>query len=197
MVNENGLRTKIPHSIIQDNELQVSGDKIVLPKGVYEHWFVVPERKRSSVRFNKLFRENCNLIFKNNEIVLTRAEYYLLQPEMLESGAMYLGGFSYSLGALIESFNSGNHFFFDEFGGYKKMYLISLKGSPLSGSHHKTFWCAEENRIIYSANEKGLKLPPPFYTSLLRFKKMMDDGPKLYLDFQDQAIEQLIKELSV
>jgi len=193
--NNNNLRTKIPQSIIHDNHLQIIDGKVVLSKSVYKYWVVDPERKMSKERLAELFRQNGELIFRNKEVVLKRAEYYLLRPDMLLSGAAYSGGFSYSLGALIESMNSGQHFFFEEFGGFKKMYLISTSGSPLSGGHTSIFWCAEENRLIQFRTGEGPGLPKPFLDSYRRFTEMVNPGSQLSIDFEDQAIEQLIKEL--
>jgi hypothetical protein len=129
------------------------------------------------------------------EAVLSKAEYYLLRPRLLSSGAAYLGGFSYSLGTLIESFKSGHHFYFDEFGGFKKMYLVATAGSPLSGINGSTFWCADKRKIVHFKPGKGIGLPKPFIRSFMKFSEMVKQWPNQNIDFQDQAIERLIHEI--
>ena len=193
--NANNLQAEIPTSIVRDNELTIVDGHLSLPEGVYAHYVVEPGRKRANEDFNRMFLKHCELIFTNMEAVLGKAEYYLLRPQMLSSGAAYGGGFSYSLGALIESFKSGNHFYFDEFGGFKKMYLVATSGSPLSGSHGSTFWCAEDRKIVHFKSGEGPGLPKPFISSLKKFSEMLKPASTQQIDFQDQAIERLIQEI--
>jgi hypothetical protein len=193
--NENGLIAKIPVSIINDNYIEIDNDKLPLTKGVYEYWVVAPERKRASRRFNELFIKNAELIFRNKDVVLSKAEFFLLRPELLTSGSAYIGSCSYPLGALFESITSGSQFYFDEFAGFKKMYLISISGSPLSGRQNSLFWCEEESRIISFGVGKGPGLPKKFLESYRSFYKLVAAVSYIHIDFEDHAIEQLIKEL--
>jgi hypothetical protein len=194
--NENGLISKIPASIINANEIQIDNGNVSLTKGVYEYWVVAPERKRASKRFNELFFKNADKIFLNKDIVLSRAEYFLLRPSLLTCGLAYHGSFDYPLGTLIESFNSGKHFYFDEFAGFKKMYLISTSGSPLSGCHCSIFWCEKESRLIFFSTGEGPGLPKSFLETFLSFRKMVDVGNYMRIDFEDRAIELLMNEIN-
>ena len=193
--NANNLQAKIPISIVRDNNLTIVDDHISLSDGTYKHYIVDPERTRANERFNRMFLKHCGLIFANMDVVLSKAEYYLLRPQMLNSGGAYIGGFSYSLGALIESFKSGHHFYFDEFGGFKKMYLVATAGSPLSGSHGSTFWCAEERKIVRFKPGKGPGLPNGLSSSLKKLSEMLKPASSKHIDFQDQAFERLIQEI--
>lgn len=194
--NENGLVSKIPISIISDNNIEADNDKVLLPEGVYEQWVVAPERKRASIRLNELFKKNAELIFRNKDVVLSKAEFFLLRPKLLTSGSAYMGSFDYPLGALLESFTSGSQFFFDEFAGFKKMYLISISGSPLSGRQSSLFWCEEESRIISFRTGKGPGLPNTFLESFRGFYKIVAAVSYIHIDFEDHAIELLINEIS-
>jgi hypothetical protein len=62
---------------------------------------------------------------------------------------MYIGGFKYSLGSLFESFESGNHYYYDEINGHKELFLVSMASSPLSGSVFKAlFWSDHEKQLL-------------------------------------------------
>ena len=130
------------------------------------------EEKKLKSDFNTLFNNNIDLIFQNRELVLSKKEYYLLSPIQLTSGGAYIGGFSYKLGELFDSFESGGHFYYEEFGGFKKMYLVSTQGSPLSGTHTFVFWSEKERRIIKRDECHG-SLPRPWAESYGRFMKIL------------------------
>jgi hypothetical protein len=125
---------------------------------------------------------------------LSKPEYYHLRPDLLQSGGSFVGGFGYSLGTLFDSFKSGNHFYFDEVGVYKKLYLISMAGSVLSGVNNTMFWSDDINEIV-NFNSNDSPLPKPFAHSLMEFEKMVR-GTLANIDCQDKVVEQLIKEIN-
>jgi len=186
---------KVSKSIIRDNRIDIIDSHVEFSKGIYDYYFLEKPRVEAEKRMNDIFNQNIELIFSNRELVLSKAEYYLLRPDYLTSGGAYIGGFSYSLGALIDSFKSGKHFFFEELGGFKKMYLIQLGGSPLSGAYIATFWADEERKIVRLGSGKGISFPMPFSVILNEFRSMVS-GVANIIDFQDQAIEKLVKEIN-
>lgn len=191
--NISGFRFRINKSIVTDNHLDIVNGSVTFPESVYEY-YIKRERDKSKKRMDEMFYENRNLIFANRNLVLTKPEYYLMRPRLLTSGAAYLGGFDYTLGGLIESFNSGNHFYFDQFSGYKKMFLIHMSGSPLSGCHASAFWSDENKEVIWFGVGQGEGLPSPFFATLKKFRAMVS-GIDVRIDFQDIALENLISEI--
>lgn len=136
----------LPEYLIKANELNVIDNTVELPKGLYEYFFLEKYRANSLSSFETLYQKYATLIFQNRSLVLNKAEYFLLKPSNLSTSFMYSGGINYSLGNLFESFESGNHIYYHEFCGYKKMYLVSMAASQLSGTIFKaTFWSDESN----------------------------------------------------
>jgi hypothetical protein len=193
--NANQIEITIPKAIINANEIEIVDNSIVLTERLYDHYFLTPFRQGSKTRLNEIFSKNTELIFRNREIVLQKAEYYLIRPKLLNSGGAYIGGFTYTLGALFESMNSGNHIYFDEISGHKKLYLINISGSPLSGSYYARFWSDHDYKFITSDKLSMGGSLSPFYKTLDKFKDMVH-GFSLSIDFQDIAILQLIEEIT-
>ncbi len=193
-------RFTLPEYLIKANELNVIDNIVELPKGLYEYYFLDKFRANSLTLLDTLYQAYANLIFQNRNLVLNKAEYYLLKPSRLSTGFMYAGGIIYSLGNLFESFESGNHIYYDEFCGYSKMYLVSMAASPLSGTiFNATFWSDENKEFISLTNRKNdskPQLPSNFGTDKgraliekLRYKEMK-------IDRQDKAIQELINEIN-
>ena len=200
MKNKYDDRFTIPEYLINANGLNVIDNRVELPKGLYEYYFLETFRANSLILLDTLYQAYANLIFQNRNLVLNKAEYYLLKPSSLSTGFMYSGGIIYSLGNLFESFESGDHVYYDEFCGYGKMYLVSMAASPLSGTiFNATFWSDENNQFISFTNRKidsKPQLPSNFgrdegraLIEKLRCKEMK-------IDRQDKAIQELINEIN-
>ena len=159
-------RFTLPEYLIKANEIKVVDNTVELSKGLYERYFLKKFRSESMEVLDTLYQKHASLIFQNRNVVLNKAEYYLLKPSRLSTGFMYTGGIFFSLGNLFESFESGNHIYYDEFCGYRKMYLISMAASPFSGTiFNTTFWSDENNEFVNFTNQKHdskLKLPSNF-----------------------------------
>jgi hypothetical protein len=98
---------------------------------------------------NYLFSENKELIFSNRKIVISKEEYYLLRPSLLVSGGIFIGGSIYTLGALFEAIENGTHIYFEKLEVYKKLHLISITGSPLSGNISAVFWSDPTHKFVH------------------------------------------------
>ena len=194
-------RFTFPEYLIKANEIIVIDNTIELSKTLYEHYFLKNFMKETMRTFDKLFEEYATLIFQNRNVVLNKAEYYLLRPRKLSTGFMYFGSLRFSLGNLFESFESGNHIYYDEFCGYRKMYLVSMSASPLSGTiFNATFWSDETNEFVTFPNQmpdSKEKLPPNFGTNIGRSLIEMLSSDDIIIDRQDRAIKELIKEINV
>ena len=193
--NTHGDQFPIPGRLIKENNLIIINQKVELTEGLYEHWFLSKFRKESKTNFDVLYEKNASFIFQNRNIVLNKAEYYLLKPSSLSTGFMYSGGINYSLGKLFESFESGNHIYFEELCGYKKMYLLTMAASPLSGTIYKTTFCFFFSNEILIFNSKSIfndNLSTRQGWELLR----MLQGEEITIDRQDKAIINLINEIN-
>ena len=185
-------------SELKGKGLQLDLETIQLTEDAYLNWFLEPERARIKERFNELFNKHMDLIFQNRDLALKKDYYYLLRPKLLTSGGSIIGGFNYSLGELFESMNSGNHFYFEEFGGHREMYLVATQGSPLSGLHSYVFWSEDEKKIIdwHTIRERE-SLPKPWslesYGKMWRLLNSKNKLPRI--DFEDLALKLLLEEL--
>ena len=101
LLDANTLVTWVPKATIRDNAYEIVGDEVTLSEGVYGKWITSPRLIQSQLRLQELFATHRALLFANRQQVLSRGEYYLLSPDLLQSGGAYLGGFRYSLGALV------------------------------------------------------------------------------------------------
>jgi hypothetical protein len=193
-------RFSLPEYLINANELNIVDNIVELPKGLYDHYFLKKYRAKSMKLFNTYYHKYASLIFQNRSVVLNKAEYYLLKPERLSTGFMYTGGIYFSIGKLFESFESGNHIYYDEFCGYRRMYLVSLVASMLSGTiFSATFWSDETNEFVSFTSQKydsKPKLPGDFTTAHGRTLMKMLSGTEMMIDRQDKAIINLINEIN-
>jgi len=195
LLDANALLTPVPKSIIHDNQFEIQGDLVTLSTGVYMHWITSPRVHASFVRTQELYAKHTELLFRHRALVLSRAEYYLLAPRALTSGAAYMGGFYYSLGALFEAMEQKTSgVYFEELAGHRDLYLVSTSGSPLSGIHRSTFWSEEQGFL--SLNSSDCRLPGGFLPTLRAFKAVVEQGG-VDFTYQDEAFEQLLGELSI
>ena len=195
LLDANALLTPVPKSIIHDNHFEIQGDLLTLSAGVYVHWVTAPRVQASYARTQELYAKHRELLFRNRALILSRAEYYLLAPRALTSGAAYMGGFNYSLGALFEAMEQkAAGVYFEELAGYRDLYLVSLSGSPLSGIHRSYFWSEEQGFL--SLNSTDCRLPGGFIPTLRALKAVVGQGT-IEFTFQDEAFEQLLGELGV
>ena len=195
LLDANALLTPVPKSIIHDNHFEIQGDLLTLSAGVYVHWVTAPRVQASYARTQELYAKHRELLFRNRALILNRAEYYLLAPRALTSGAAYMGGFNYSLGALFEAMEQKSAgVYFEELAGYRDLYLVSLSGSPLSGIHRSHFWSEEQGFLSLSSTD--CRLPGGFMSTLRAFKAELGQS-SMGFTYQDEAFEQLLGELGV
>lgn len=197
LLDANTLVTWVPKATIRDNAYEIVGDEVTLSEGVYEKWITSPRVQASFARSQELYAKHRELLFRHRALVLSRAEYYLLAPRALTSGAAYMGGFNYSLGALFEAMEQkAAGVYFEELAGYRDLYLVSLSGSPLSGIHRSHFWSEEQGFL--SLNSTDCRLPGGFMPTLRAFKAVVGQAQgTIEFTYQDEAMEQLLGELGV
>ena len=196
LLDANTLVTWVPKATIRDNAYEIVGDEVTLSEGVYAKWITSPRVIQSQLRLQELFATHRELLFANRQQVLSRGEYYLLSPDHLRSGGAYLGGFRYSLGALLEAMEEkAPGVYFQEFAGHRDLYLVCLSGSPLSGIHHSLFWSEEQQQFI-QINSSQSRLPGGFMSAIRAFKEAVNQGSG-GLSYPGEALEQLLVELGV
>jgi hypothetical protein len=149
----------------------------------------------SYVRTQELYAKHRELLFRHRALVLSRAEYFLLAPRALSSGAAYMGGFNYSLGALFEAMEQKTSgVYFEELGEHRDLYLVSLSGSPLSGVCSYLFWSEEQGFLSLTSSD--CRLPGGFLAGIRAFKAVVAQA-NVGFTYQDEALEQLLMELGV
>ena len=193
--NKHKDRFSIPEHIIKANNYNVVDNMIDLTEALYENYFLNKFKSESQSQLDTLFEKHASIIFQNRTVVLNKAEYYLLKPSILSTGFMYTGGKTFTLGNLMESFESGNHIYYDEFCGYEKMFLVSMAASPLSGRIFKAiFWSDKTNEFVRFNSES--KWPKYFNTSVGGSLFKMLKSEDIMIDRQDEAIKNLINEIN-
>ena len=196
LLDANTLVTWVPKATIRDNAYEIVGDEVTLSAGVYAKWITAPRVVQSQLRLQQLFSAHRELVFANRQQVLSRGEFYLLSPDLLCSGGAYIGGFRYSLGALLEAMEEkAKGVYFEEFAGYRELYLVSLTGSPLSGIHDSLFWGEEQQQLIRITSSQ-CRLPGGFMAAFRAFKEAVNQGLGEFT-YQGEALEQLLGELGV
>ncbi|MCC5921058.1 MAG: hypothetical protein LAT68_12775 [Cyclobacteriaceae bacterium] len=194
--NRSLQRARLSKSIIRDNELPINNGQIQLSDGLYEYYFLQSQREASERRMNQLFEQHKDLIFQHQELILSKGEYYLLRPQLLKSGGAYIGGFTYCLGTLLESFHDRERIYFEEIQSYQDLYLISLQGSPLSGRYVASFWCEDLRKVVEISSDKSKFFSGPLFDNLKQFKKVIGKSPiGIKLDHQDKIFEQLLDDI--
>ena len=183
---------KILVSLIHANNLKIIDNQIELSESLYKIYFLDQIRNAANKRMNDLFNENKELIFSNRQIVIGKAEYYLLRPTLLTSGGAHIGGSIYTLGALFEAIENGTHIYLELLEGFKKLHLISITGSPLSGSISALFWSDETHKFLHSREINDN--PAVNFSLLSQFRKLQNIPYNI--DFADIAMEQLINEIN-
>jgi hypothetical protein len=195
LLDANALLTPVPKSIIHDNHYEIQEDLVTLSAGVYVRWITSPRVHASYVRTQELYAKHRELLFRHRALVLSRAEYYLLAPRALSSGAAYMGGFNYSLGALFDAMEQkAPGVYFEELAGHRDLFLVTTAGSPLSGVHNSTFWSEEQGFLSLSSSD--CRLPGGFLAALRAFKAVVERAG-IGFTFQDKALKQLLRELGV
>ena len=172
-------RFTIPEYLINANGLNVIDNRVELPKGLYEYYFLETFRANSLILLDTLYQAYATLIFQNRNLVLNKAENYLLKPSSLSTGFMYSGGIIYSLGNLFESFGSGDHIYYDEFFGYGKMYTYWSSTEYVdNGKYGSSFgaWNLAFNSGDIGYNYNTDRLPP------------YPDFPKTFREFYVRAV---------
>jgi hypothetical protein len=196
LLDANTLVTWVPKAITKDNAYEIVGDEVTLSAGVYAKWITAPRWVQSQNRLKELYLPHQELLFGNRKQVLSRGEYYLLSPEVLSSGGAYLGGFKYSLGVLVEAMEEkANGVYFEEFAGFRELYLVSLSGSPLSGIHDSLFWSEEQQKLIRITSSQ-CRLPGGFMGAIRAFKEAVSQNFGEFT-YQGDALEQLLGELGI
>ncbi len=65
------------------------------------------------------------------------------------SGGIFIAGFIYTLGALFEAIENRMHVYFEKLEGFKKLHLIRITGSPLSGRLSALFWSDATHKFVH------------------------------------------------
>lgn len=193
--NADGLRVAITDAIFTDNHINTSGESVDLGQTLYDYYIRKPERERINERFNTLFFKNIDLVFQNMELILTKAEYYMLTPQLCKSGGLWLGEFSYTLGSLVDSIlHNKKHPMYTDIGKYKQLYLIHLTGSPLSGAKSSWLWSVDQQKVISFPSNSKINIPGPFTDPYKKLKKAVE-SPVIELDHQDRILQMLLAEI--
>jgi len=110
----------------------------------------------------------------------------------LVSVGTFIGGFIYTLGALFEAIENGTHIYFGKLEGFKKLHLIRITGSSLSGRLSAFFWSDETHKFVHSREiNDNLALS---LSLLSEFRKISNIPYEV--DFADVAMDQLLNEIN-
>jgi hypothetical protein len=173
------LQGEIPLSLIRDNHIELTDKPFTLPAALFDRWILNPAFIAAQDMLEQWFHRQAALLFSKRRELLGNELTYCIRPKLLKSGGAYIGGFSYSLGELFESMENGGHYFLDEFHGYKALFLISVSGSPLSGSHSSIFWSDHSKEFVRFTPSQSLR--DGFMAAFTAMKKIRNREEEEYL----------------
>ena len=183
-----GQRCELNKELIQVNQIPIIEGKIHFSESLYEAFILKQLREKQEKDFNELFINHLEVIFNNRTIIENKPEYFLLRPKLFIS-ASHAGTLSYCLGALLEECFLNKSLYFESIVDLKKVCLLNITGSLMSGIHSAVFWSFETNSIELRRNVLSLGY-------LKVFEKMAERYP-FYNDFQGTALKQLIAEITM
>ncbi len=192
--NHNGIISSIPKEIISINNLQVLNNSIELPDGFYSHYVNDMTYKNEDEKFNKLFLDNLDLIFSNPELIFTHAEYFLLKPDLLFSGAIWGIACRYCIGGLLESWRSSDCLLMKNLDGLPNCNMVRIIGSGLTNFQYAELWNANEHRLILLSNKYRRELPDGIHKYLKIFAEINKKYP-YKIDFQLKALEDFLSKV--
>lgn len=192
--NHNGIIFSIPKEIININNLQVLNNSIELTEGLYSHYVNDMTYKNEDEKFNKLFLDNLDIIFSNPELIFTRAEYFLLKPDLLFSGAIYGGAYRYCIGGLLEFWRTSDCLQISNLDGLPRCYMVRITGSGLTNSRSALLWDVNDHKKISLSNKDSLNLPDGIHYYLKIFSEIDRKYP-YKIDFQLKALEDFLRKV--
>lgn len=191
-----GMQFQMHRSLIHDNRLPINENKVDIGSKLLKIYFLDKQAEIANQRFNSLFTEHAEQLFLHPDIILAKAEYYVLHHQILRSGIAPGVNITYCLGILLESILQSDALYFKELDGHKDLYVISV-GAMQSGKHYVRFWCADEERLIYYPMGKGVLpcSPASYFISLSKLVANTDSC--MVLDKQDKIFEQFLDEIGI
>lgn len=188
IVDQDGLHANYPKSIVKANNYEIIGNHFKLSADAYTHYFSGKRKGMENEAGLRLENEFAKVIGARN-LILNKAEYFLIRTPLLTSGGAYVGGVSYCLGSLIESWKKENDLIIHTADG-DRVYLIKVAGSPLSGVKEGKGWSVNQKCIVRLTH-----FQPHLGEWLKRFKKL-SDGYELRLRANFTAINSLLTEIT-
>ena len=195
LLDHNGYQVDFPKSVFQDNHLEIRDDTILMSKSLYTHYFSPGFLNRID-GINWEITQNFGQLIKHKELILSKAEYFLMRPYILNCGAVFMGGFIPCIGAVLESWTlSDDLTLYDmEEEGQR---LISLRGSPMSGSYSATVWSEKKQAVDYrNSSESAPALPDRFMFWFKKFLALRERYP-IRIEADHVAMHQLLAEIGV
>jgi hypothetical protein len=217
-----GLVASIAKGVFRSNNMEIPKGQFELDQSLYQHYFSKSKEKRKGELdwrllevFNKVL---CNEDLK--QLIVNTPEYYLIRPIWLTSMAVFAGSCSNTLGAMLQAWDMSNDLLIHninakkftnrsarqnqlEDGSYSKqdqpefvcvqeLWLMSVRGSPLSGSHQSFAWCSECKEVYVISNHKGgSNLPDSVISNYVKLKSIANTVV-LELELELIALERLL-----
>ncbi|MFW5689293.1 MAG: hypothetical protein ACOC1U_06965 [Spirochaetota bacterium] len=142
--NEAGETVTVDASILRDNELVVAEGRVMLPRGVYEHYYGAVARETAARREAlevRLLERNAAILRAHEEVILASPEWAEVASTAWVVGGVPAGRVGYlTLGLLLTLWHDPRfQRTCPECGGTGYVYRIA--GSFLSGRNHATAVC--------------------------------------------------------
>ncbi len=191
--DHNGYQIDFLKHSFHDNHLKINNGSVIMSKSLYMHFFSAGFLKRID-GLNWKVTQNFALLVKHKDLILSKAEYFLMRPYILNCGAMYMGGFTPCLGAVLESWTRSDDLtLYDmEEEGQR---LISLRGSPMSGSYSATVWSEKKQAVDYrNSSERAPALPDRFLFWFKKFMALREKYP-IQIEADHRAMRQFFEEI--
>jgi phage FluMu protein Com len=193
--NQEGIQTCIALERLKANEIDLhKGKKIEISSSLHKAWFgeyYGKLKKKNYLEEKELFEKHFRLFWVNRELIYQRAEYFLILIPFVQFGLMYSGGFSPTLGSLLELWEKleNEEFLQCAACGNAQILPLSFGGSPLSGQNHLKGYCPRCNQI-YDTSVEGI-------TEYFKFCKKYSHDKYLKLsNARTSALKELTDQLA-
>lgn len=147
LLTSSNMIVKIPKRDIEMHGIEVKSDEMILNKHLYVQYVDKLIRKKEA-KANKAIKKSFEKIIKHKELVLNKAEYFLIEPSMFLSGAMPITAFGCCLGSVLESWESSEELVIKDYEGHKELYLYSVIGDYNKRKYISTLWSFEKNESV-------------------------------------------------
>ena len=220
-----GLVASIAKAVFRSNHMDLPTGEFDLDPSLYRYYFKDPHGNQESQLEAKILRALSSILTnpEQQRLVIETPEYYLIRPYWLRSGMAFGGGCQPTFGAMLQAWSSSDELLIHNMKAQRwttpqpkveqdeasdsgcddpngiclvpELMLMSVRGSPFSGSHSTLAWCTQTKEVYLINTSQGCSaLPEGVARTSGRLSKVADESaPELVRNLL--AMERLLWEI--